>query len=283
MMSGTSPDRDPFTQAWHRVTLPRYARRGLASTLPHEDDYVRRRYVDHAATIARRHFLVASPEGDSVVREQCADEFDRDRVPAQGPVVSGEVDAGLVEALRRGDVDAAEQLVERYGERVYRLTLAITGMKDAAEEAVVEALSTAARTVHTFTGHSPFASWLDRISASAAYRALMRTRPPQADDIAMDDLLPSLDRDGRHFAPMNDWSSQIDGRAPQDELQQVVAAAIAALPPDYRAALVLHDVQGLSNADVAEALDMSPATTTSRVHRSRLFVRQRLSEYLKSA
>ena len=59
--------------------------------------------------------------------------------------------------------------------------------------------------------------------------------------------------------------------------------AIDGLPPDYRTALVLHDVEGLSNPDIAEALGISLPAVKSRVHRSRLFVRKRLAEYMKTA
>jgi len=63
----------------------------------------------------------------------------------------------------------------------------------------------------------------------------------------------------------------------------VLSDAIDSLPPDYRTALVLHDVEGLSNPDIAESLAISLPAVKSRVHRSRLFVRKRLAEYMKSA
>jgi len=96
-------------------------------------------------------------------------------------------------------------------------------------------------------------------------------------------VLPSFDNDGRHFEPMDDWSNRVDEQALQGELRQVLTAAIDALPVDYRTALALHDVEGVSNPDIAETLGISLAAVKSRVHRSRLFVRKRLSEYLKSA
>ena len=58
--------------------------------------------------------------------------------------------------------------------------------------------------------------------------------------------------------------------------------AIDALPPDHRTALVLHDVEGMSDADIAEVLGVDPSTVRARVHRSRLFLRQRLSKHLDS-
>jgi RNA polymerase sigma-70 factor (ECF subfamily) len=193
-----------------------------------------------------------------------------------------DVDTDLVEALRRQEPEAAEWLVERFGHRVYRLAMRITGRDADAQEAAQDALWTAAHKIHTFRGESAFGSWVYRIAANAAYQKL-RTCRRTAAEIALDDVVPSLDADGQHFAPMNDWSQRVDEKALQGELRRVLTEAIDALPPGYRTALVLHDLEDLSNPDIAEAMNISLAAVKSRVHRSRLFVRKRLSEYLKSA
>ncbi len=191
-------------------------------------------------------------------------------------------DAGLVEALRRDDPEAPELLVERFGDRVYRLALRITGSNEDAEEAAQDALWTAARKIQMFKGESAFGSWLYRIAANAAYQKL-RARRAKAAEIALDDVLPTLDQDGRHFEPMDDWSNRVDEQALQGELRRVLADAIDALPADYRTALVMHDVEGLSNPDIADALGISLPAVKSRVHRSRLFVRKRLADYMQTA
>ncbi|PYM23670.1 MAG: RNA polymerase subunit sigma [Candidatus Rokuibacteriota bacterium] len=191
-----------------------------------------------------------------------------------------DVDADLVADLRAEAPEAAERLVERYGDRVYRLAMRITGSKEDAEEAAQDALWTAARKIGMFKGESAFGSWVYRITANAAYQKL-RTRRQKSAEIAIDDVLPSLDDDGRHFEPMDDWSNRVDERALQGELRQVLQEAIDGLPAEYRTALVMHDVEGLSNPDIAETLGISLPAVKSRVHRSRLFVRKRLAEYLQ--
>jgi RNA polymerase sigma-70 factor (ECF subfamily) len=191
-------------------------------------------------------------------------------------------DAALVEALRREDPEAPELLVETYGDRVYRLALRITGSNEDAEEVAQDALWTAARKISTFKGEAAFGSWLYRIAANAAYQKL-RARKAKTHEIAMDDVLPAFDEAGRHFEPMADWSERVDEQALQGELRRVLGAAIDELPADYRTALVMHDVEGLSNPDIAEALGISLPAVKSRVHRSRLFVRKQLAEYMKTA
>ena len=191
-------------------------------------------------------------------------------------------DAALLEALRRGDPKAMEQLVETYADRVYRLTFRITGSKEDAEEATQDALWTAGQKIGTFKGDSAFGSWLYRIAANAAYMKL-RARKAKAREIAMEDVLPALDDGGLHFEPMDDWSPRVEEQALNGELREILDTAIAELPPEYRTALVLHDVEGMPNPDVAAALGISLPAVKSRIHRSRLYLRKRLSDYLQTA
>ena len=188
-------------------------------------------------------------------------------------------DAELLEALRAHAADAPERLVETYGDRVYRLTFRITGSNEDAEEATQDALWTAARKIDSFKGESQFGSWLYRIAANAAYQKL-RQRRAKTHEISLEDVLPSFDSEGLHFEPMDDWAPRVDDNAANGELRAVLEKAIADLPADYRTALVMHDVEGMPNPDIAETLGISLPAVKSRVHRSRLFVRKKLAEYM---
>ena len=191
-------------------------------------------------------------------------------------------DAGLVERLRRQDADAAEALVAAYGDKVYRLAIRITGNEQDAEEVVQDALWTAARKIDTFKGESAFGSWLYRITANTAYQKL-RGRQSKKNEVSWDALSPWFDDQGHHAEPVGDWSAKVEEPALQAELRTVLTTAINDLPDDYRTAFVLHDVEGLSNPEIAETLNISLPAVKSRVHRSRLFLRQRLAEYLAAA
>ena len=191
-------------------------------------------------------------------------------------------DATLLGALRAQAPEAPEMLVEAYGDRVYRLTYRITGSNEDAEEATQDALWTAARKIDSFKGESQFGSWLYRIAANAAYQKL-RSRRAKSREVALDDVLPALDGDGLHFEPMDDWTPRVDDNAVNGELRDVLEKAIAELPSDYRTALVMHDVEGMPNPDIAETLGISLPAVKSRVHRSRLFVRKKLADYMANA
>ena len=187
-------------------------------------------------------------------------------------------DGPLVAALRRGDPTAAEDLVAAYGDRAWRLATRITGNAQDAEEAVQDAFLSAIRKIDTFRGDSAFRSWLYRIVANAAYQRCRRRRG-RGTHISLDELLPVFDEHGRHVA-VADWSMSADDPACQTELRMVLSTAIEDLPADYRAVVLLRDVEGLSNQETAEALDFAFIDVKTRLHRARLFLRKRLEAHL---
>jgi len=186
-------------------------------------------------------------------------------------------DLSLVEALRLRDATAAERLVETYGERAYRLAVGITGNGQDAEEVVQDACWSVIRKIDLFRGDSTFGSWFYRIVANAAYGKL-RSRQKRRGDLSLDDVLPSFDERGQHAMAVTDWSARVDDPAVQSELRQTLTAAIAELPDLYRTVLVLRDVEGLTNLEIARALDLSLPVVKTRVHRARLFLRKRLGD-----
>ena len=199
--------------------------------------------------------------------------------PAGAPRVDR--DAALVEGLRRGDAVASELLLDTYGDRVYRLAIRITGNEQDAEEVAQDALWTAARKIGTFKGESAFGSWVYRITANTAYQKL-RNRRGRRNEVLWEDLQPAFDEQRRHALPVADWSGKVEEPALQTELRRVLTTAINDLPADYRTAFLMHDVEGLSNPEIAETLRLSLPAVKSRVHRSRLFLRERLSRYMQA-
>jgi RNA polymerase sigma-70 factor (ECF subfamily) len=190
-------------------------------------------------------------------------------------------DSALLAALRRGDSMAADRLVATYGDRARRLAMRITGNAEDAEEAVQDAFLSVIWKINTFRGESAFGSWLYRIVANAAYQRLRARRGRNA-DISLDNLLPVFDGHGRHVAPVADWSMTLTDPARQTELRMVLTAAIEELPADYRAMVLLRDVEGLSHREIAETLGLTVVNVKTRVHRARLFLRKRLEARLST-
>jgi len=200
----------------------------------------------------------------------------------EGPRMTTRIDrdGSLVTALRRGDPTAAEDLVSAYGDRAYRLATRITCDPQDAEEAVQDAFLSAIREIDSFRGESAFGSWLYRIVANAAYQCCRRRRRRRGADVSLDKLLPVFDEHGRHVAPVADWSMIVDDPARQTDLRMVLRTAIDELPTDYRAVVVLRDVEGFSHQEIAESLGLTVVNVKTRVHRARLFLRKRLEAHL---
>lgn len=172
---------------------------------------------------------------------------------------------------------AVEALVHRYGPKTYRLALRITGSPEDAQEVSQDVLWTVVRRIGTFKGESALGSWIYRIAANAAYQKLRGRR--DKDEISWEALLPTFDADGHLVDPAHDWAQLVGDPALEAEARRRLREAVDSLPPDYRTAFVLHDMEGLPNQEIADLLGISLPAVKSRVHRSRLFLRQRLAEY----
>ena len=140
-----------------------------------------------------------------------------------------------------------------------------------------DAFWTVVRKIDSFRGESAFGSWLYRIVANAAYQKL-RTRQSRRRDVSWDDVMPVFDERGCHAVPMADWSPRVDDPSIQTELRLALTSAIEELPAAYRSVLVLRDVRGLSNPEIAEVMGLSIPVVKTRVHRARLFLRKQLGD-----
>ena len=184
-------------------------------------------------------------------------------------------DVDLVQALRRQEAGAPEALIGAYGDRVYRLAIGITGNHADAEEVVQDVFWTVVQKIETFRGDAAFGSWLYRIAANRAYETL-RVRRSRHQACSSGEILGIAEE---HGAPMQDWSSHIEDPTVQFDLRAVLTAALDTLPKEYRAVLLLRDVEGLSVQDISQITGLSVANVKTRAHRARLVLRKRLGEY----
>ena len=129
------------------------------------------------------------------------------------------------------------------------------------------------RKIDLYRGDSTFRSWIYRIVSNASCQK-RRTSATRQAHISLDDVLPPFHEDAQHAEPIVDWSQVVDDPARRTALRLALMAAIGDLPGDYHTAFLLHDVEGLSNAEVADALGVSVTAVKARVHRARLFLRE---------
>jgi RNA polymerase sigma-70 factor (ECF subfamily) len=186
-------------------------------------------------------------------------------------------DLDLVRRIKSGDEGAFEQMVERYHARVYSLSYGVLRNAEDAEEATQDTFLTLHRKIGTFDESKKFFSWFYRVALNQAYSRARRRRSATAK--LFQDYLPRFSSDGHLASPeVVDWSTSIEDGAIARDLAARAGEFIAELPPAYRDVIWMYDVEEMSTADIAEILEISIPAFKSRLHRARLYVRQRLGE-----
>ncbi len=172
-----------------------------------------------------------------------------------------EPDVVLVAASQRGDRDALDVLLRRHHDRILAVCRRVTGNAADAADASQEALMAIARSIGRFDGTSAFTTWAYRVATNASLDELRRRgrRPLPTED---DDLALAVGTGPRHGSSVTVSASDVDARVDIDR-------ALAGLPPDWRAALVLRDLCGLDYAEIAEVLAIPGGTVRSRIARAR--------------
>lgn len=183
-----------------------------------------------------------------------------------------QTDSELVKASQQGDTDAFRVLVERYEDRIYNLACSIVGDHEAAQDAAQEAFIRAHRALPRFRGESGFYTWLYRIAVNVCLN-LARREGRRPESCSLEDLADrnklSAERFSESGTPLSDFE--------RAELRQTIDAVLSGLSADHRAAVVLKDVEGFSQEEIAGIMDCSVGTVKSRLSRARA----RLQELLR--
>ena len=164
----------------------------------------------------------------------------------------------LVRRAQAGWVDAFEQLVRQHRDRVYRVALTLLGSRAEAEDVAQESLVAAWQAMPAFRGDSSVSSWLYRIVVNKSRDAQRRGRAVDLVDLHDEAVAAQLPADP-------DAGTVAEARA----RTQALRAAIAALPFDLRAPLVLREFEGCSYDEVAAILGLSGPTVRGRLARAR--------------
>jgi len=189
--------------------------------------------------------------------------------------VPGEDDLILVGHVLAGDRTAFESLVRRHERRVYRVTIAVLGNAEDAEEAMQDTFVKAYRHLGQFRRESKFTTWLTRIAINEA----IQKRQGRRDFISLDESrgASELSMPWR----TESWRSDPEKVYGKQELRRIVEAEIQRLPPIYREAFVLRDIEEMTAEEAAEAIGITVEALKSRLLRARLMVREALAASLQ--
>jgi RNA polymerase sigma-70 factor, ECF subfamily len=189
--------------------------------------------------------------------------------PRTRPPRVDDEDARLVARAQGGDRAAFEELVRRHAEGLYAVVSRLVWDRHEAEEVTQEAFVRAWRGLAAFKGDARFFTWLYRIGVNEAHRRTQRPASAAAvasledEQIEPRDSRPTPEREAEHR-----------------DLRTALEDAVRTLHPDYRAPLILRDVEGLSTTEAAAIMGLSEGAFKSRLHRARLAVRNAVEDHL---
>lgn len=192
--------------------------------------------------------------------------------PATGPA-----DLDLVRRSQKGDLDAYDELVRRYQERIYATLYHMTANHEDANDLVQETFIKAYRALHTFKGDSSFYTWIYRIAVNRTINFLKQRR--NRTHMSLDDLDFNAEHDPDLVALVSERTPRRD--AGLAELQEKLNAALLKLSEPHRMVVTLHDVQGVPHEEIAKIMNCNIGTIRTRLFYARQQLQSYLSDYLK--
>ena len=182
-------------------------------------------------------------------------------------------DEALIERARAGESDALEQLLERHERNIYHIALRTLGNHDDAMDMAQEAIIKIVRSIRGFKRDSTFKVWAYRITVNTCLDELRKRKKHRT--ISLDSYLEASGKE------ISDPAEAPEERLIRADLKAALEIAITELPEEYRAALVLRDISGLSYQEVSEALNISLGTVKSRINRARNILKDKLPAQLE--
>jgi RNA polymerase sigma-70 factor (ECF subfamily) len=180
-----------------------------------------------------------------------------------------------IEKLIQQDRNEYAHLVETYSDRIYRMTLRMTGNEQDAEDALQETFIKVFKYIAGFKGNSTFSTWIYRIAMNEALM-LLRKRKPEG--FSLDEDNDDEDMTPREVAG---WDPLPEQELMSVEMNEKLSGAVLRLPETLRSVFLLRDTEQLSVKETAEALELTEGTVKVRLLRARLKLREYLNEYFR--
>lgn len=179
----------------------------------------------------------------------------------------------LVSRAAQGDSDAYAVLVRQYQNRLFAAMLAMVNSREDAEDLTQEALAMGFAKLSSFEGRSSFFTWLHRVACNLAFSHRRKHRKEK-----------SMHRQSMEAAEadLQDDRETVEAELDRNRRQAIIRDGIQRLDEEYRAVLVLRDLQGLGYSEIADALEIPIGTVRSRLHRARLELKDILAMLLGS-
>ncbi len=188
-------------------------------------------------------------------------------------------DFELIQAINAGQYDLFHDLVKRYEQRLYNFSLRMCWNPSDAEDLVQETFLNVFRYLKDFRYETKFKNWLYRIATSTCIKKRRRSKFAPERELSLDEFIPNDEAAAQAHVP--EWAMMPLDKMLNEELAEMINLAILSLPEKYRMVIVLRDIEGFSTVETAQILDISPSNVKVRLHRARLFLREKLKGYFE--
>jgi RNA polymerase sigma-70 factor (ECF subfamily) len=200
-----------------------------------------------------------------------------ENAPIAAPALSPVGERTLVQQAKQGDLQAYDELVRRYQERIYATIYHMTASHEDANDLAQESFIKAYRALKSFKGDSSFFTWVYRIAVNKTINFLKQRR--KRTQMSLNDLDFNAEHDPDLVALISDKNPRRDLKLA--ELQETLNAAMLKLSDVHRLVVTLHDVQGLSHEEISRIMDCNTGTVRSRLFYARQQLQAYLSDFLK--
>ena len=186
-------------------------------------------------------------------------------------------DAELIRAINSGRKSLFHDLVKKYEQKLYNFGLRMCGETRDAEDIVQDTFLNVYRYLADFRYEASFKNWLYRIASSACIKKRRKSKFASTKDISLEDFIPEDKENIPDSLPQ--WASEPLEKILNTELSENIQKSVLSLPEKYRIVLILRDIEGFSTGETAQILNIKPASVKVRLHRARLFLKEKLKGY----
>jgi RNA polymerase sigma-70 factor (ECF subfamily) len=186
-------------------------------------------------------------------------------------------DTELVQAINAGHTDRFPELVKRYEQKLYNFGRRMCRDESEAEDLVQDTFLNVFRYLKDFRYETKFKNWLYRVAANTAFKKRRRSRLAHDTELALEEVIEREQITAPAEVP--EWARMPLEQLLNGELLEILHQAIWSLPEKYRIVVILRDIEEFSTEDTAQILSISPANVKVRLHRARLFLRDKLKGY----
>ncbi len=199
---------------------------------------------------------------------------DEDRT--MNTLATDETDHLLITRFKAGSTDAMVKIVERYQDQIFTFGLKMCGHLQDAEDIVQETFLNAFKYLNEFREETKLRNWLFKIAARVCYRKRRKKKFAPERELSLESFVV---KDGlAESYEIPDFSSNPAEQLEQNELKQIISNSILSLPSKYRFVFNLRDIEGFNTKETADILGVSAQTVKTRLHRARLFLREKISD-----